>query len=223
MSTSMVRMALKYDTEIVSLLCVNGEWINPHSYAVGWINKLAVKAGIPFLFVGILTIPMILFPLIFYSALPAKLIYVLGKRYSPGKLAGGKPWEEITEEEIAAIRDQIQKEVQEEMDEAVKAYGQQPYRWRDLFSNLFKNARHLPYPTPIGWPAVFTEFNRLYHPDKPAPSRVTRGWFRFWRIVWKSPMVLAYFIPILGWIPVLIKGMKGRRIVKPWKPRRRSR
>jgi 1-acyl-sn-glycerol-3-phosphate acyltransferase len=220
-STSMVRMAIKYDTEIVSLLCVNGEWINPHSYSVGWINRLSVKAGIPFLFVGILTIPLILFPLIFYSALPAKLTYVLGRRYSPTKLAGGKAWEAMSEAEITSIRDHIQEQMQKEMDEAVEAYGKKPYRWRSLFSNLIKNARHLPYPTPIGWPAVFSEFYRLYDPEKPAPKGVTKGWFRFWRIVWKSPIVLAYFIPILGWIPVIRKGMKGRRIVKPWKPKSR--
>ncbi|MEZ4687425.1 MAG: 1-acyl-sn-glycerol-3-phosphate acyltransferase [Bacteroidia bacterium] len=218
-STSMVRMALKYDTDIVSLMCINGEWINPHAYSIGWINRLAVKVGIPFLFIGPLTLPMLLFPLVFYSALPANLTYVLGKRYSPKSLAGDKDWQSISQEEVIRVRDHIQSEMQQEMDLAVERFGQEPYRWRDLLSSLGKNLRHLPYPTPIGWPAVFTEFNRQYHPEKPEPSNVTHGWFRFWRIVWKNPIILAFFIPVLGWIPVLWKGLRGREVVKPWKPK----
>lgn len=217
-STSMIRMALKYNTEIVSLLCVNGEWINPHAYKVGWINRLVEKMGIPYLFIGPLTIPLILFPLIFYSALPSRLTYVLGKRYKPKEMLGNKAWDEISEDEIKQVRDEIQQGMQAEMDIAVEQHGKSPYHMKSLLKALWKNIRKFPYTTPIGWPMVFAEFDRLYHPDAPVPKDVTKGFMRFWRIIIKNPIVIAYFFPLLGWIPVIWKGMRGRKVVKPWKP-----
>ncbi|MFK7971488.1 MAG: 1-acyl-sn-glycerol-3-phosphate acyltransferase [Bacteroidia bacterium] len=217
-STSMIRMALKYDTDIISLLCVNGEYINAHAYKVKWINKMVSKIGIPYLFIGPLTIPLILFPLIFYAALPAQLNYVLGKRYHPRKMLSGKAWEDISEEEIRSVRDQIQAGFQSEMNAAVEAYGQKPFAIKSLLRNLARHIGRFPYTTPIGWPAVFTEFDRLYHPDAPAPKDVTKGFMRFWRIILRNPIVLAYFLPIIGWIPVIWLGLRGRKEVKAWKP-----
>ncbi len=214
-STSMVRMALKYETDIISLLCVNGEYINPHAYRIKWINRMVNKIGVPFLFIGPLTIPMILFPLIFYSALPAKLIYVVGKRYKPAEMLD-KEGEEISTEDISHLRDQIQQGMQEELDAYVKEHGHSPYKVKELLKNLLKHWRDLPYTTPIGWPALFTEFDRRYHKEGKAPQGVIRGWFRFWRIVIRNPIVLAYFLPVVGWIPIVYRGIRGRKKVKAW-------
>jgi 1-acyl-sn-glycerol-3-phosphate acyltransferase len=215
-STSMIRMALKYKTDIVSLLCVNGEYINPHAYRVKWINRLVNKMGIPFLFIGPLTIPMILFPLVFYSALPSKLTYVVGKRYRPSDMTD-KDWEELDIEDFKRIRDQVQQGMQEELNNHVKAYGESPYNMKELWRSLWKHGRDLPYTTPIGWPALFTEFDRRYRKEGKAPHGVIRGWFRFWRIVIRNPIVICYFLPLIGWIPITIKGLLGRRTVKAWK------
>jgi 1-acyl-sn-glycerol-3-phosphate acyltransferase len=214
-STSMIRMALKYETDIISLLCVNGEYINPHAYRVKWINDLVNKMGIPFLFIGPLTIPMLLFPLIFYSALPSKLTYVVGKRYRPSTMTD-KSWDELETEDFSRIRDQIQQGMQEELNSHVEVYGKKPYDMKELLRSLLKHGRDLPYTTPIGWPALFTEFDRRYKKEGKAPQGVIRGWFRFWRIVIKNPIILAYFIPLIGWIPITIKGLMGRKIVKSW-------
>jgi hypothetical protein len=212
----MIRMALKYKTDIVSLLCVNGEYINPHAYRVKWINRLVNKMGIPFLFIGPLTIPMILFPLVFYSALPSKLTYVVGKRYRPSDMTD-KDWEELDIEDFKRIRDQVQQGMQEELNNHVKAYGESPYNMKELWRSLWKHGRDLPYTTPIGWPALFTEFDRRYRKEGKAPHGVIRGWFRFWRIVIRNPIVICYFLPLIGWIPITIKGLLGRRTVKAWK------
>lgn len=215
-STSMIRMALKYETDIISVLCVNGEYINPHAYRVKWINQLVNKIGVPFLFIGPLTIPMILFPLIFYSALPSKLTYVVGKRYRPSEMTD-KPWEELGIDDFREIRDHVQQGMQEELDNHVKDYGEYPYNMKELWRSLWKHRRDLPYTTPIGWPALFTEFDRRYKKEGKAPHGVIRGWFRFWKIVIRNPIVLAYFLPLIGWIPITIKGLMGRKAVKPWK------
>ncbi|MEM9986420.1 MAG: hypothetical protein AAF804_15105, partial [Bacteroidota bacterium] len=82
--------------------------------------------------------------------------------------------------------------------------------------NLRKHWRSLPYWTPIGWPHLFTEYDRRYYSEAEPPHGVVKGWFKFWRIIWNNPMVLAYFIPVFGWIPIIWKGMRGRRKVQAW-------
>ena len=85
-----------------------------------------------------------------------------------------------------------------------------------LLKTIFKEWRSLPYWTPLGWPALFSEYDRRYYQDRELPSRITRGLFRFWYIIWKNPIVIAYFIPILGWVPILLRGLLGRKRVRSW-------
>ncbi len=214
-STSIVRMAFKYETDIVSAFCINGEYINPYAYSSRRLNKLFNLIGIPFMPIGLLTVLMIFQPWLFYAALPAKLTYVRGKRYKVYEMID-KPFEEVSLKELRAIRDQLQAEMQAEMDAAVKAYGKKPYRLGEFFRAVGKNIRQFPYFTPIGWPALFTEFNRLYFKKNKPPHNITKGWFRFLRIIWHNPIVIAYFLPVIGWIPIIAKGITGRRKVKPW-------
>ncbi|GAB4413494.1 MAG: hypothetical protein OHK0039_20450 [Bacteroidia bacterium] len=215
-STSMIRMAIKHRTDIIGISCVNGEYINPYSYASRRINKLINKLGIPYLPVAVHT-PLLLFlPWMFYYALPAKLTYVRGNTYKPYEMAGGRSLEELTVEEVRRIRDDIQADMQAQLTQSVAQYGQKPYDWREFGRSLRQHWRKLPYWTPIGWPALFTEFERRYQRETPPPKDVTQGWFRFWRIVARNPIILAYYVPILGWIPLLYKGLRDRRKVRPW-------
>ena len=215
-STSIVRMAIKYKTDIVSCLCINGEYINPYSYSWRPIDRLVQKIGIPFLPISVLTILILVQPWMFYYAWPARLTYLLGKRYSPADMAGGRALEDLSPEEIAGIRDQVQAAMQAELDEGVRKYGKHPYQWGDFFRSLIKNWRELPYGIPPGWPDLFPKYDRRYYKDKELPTRITRGWFTFWKIVWRNPIILAYFIPVLGWIPLAWRGLRGRQKVRAW-------
>lgn len=214
-STSIIRMALKYRTDIVGISCINGEFINPFSYTSRRLNKLVNKIGVPYLPVALQTPLLLIQPWLFYYAFPAKLTYIKGNRYNPTEMLGNKPWEEITELEIQRIRDEVQADMQKQLDENVVKYGKKPYRWKEVVRNLFRHGRDLPYWTPIGWPALFTEFDRRSRLEE-SPKGVIRGWFQFWRIVLRNPIVLAYFVPVIGWIPILYKGLRGRREVIPW-------
>lgn len=214
-STSMIRMAIKYKTDIVGISCINGEYINPLSFTSKRLNKLVNKIGIPYLPVALQTPLLLVQPWLFYYAFPAKLTYILGNRYKPYEMVGNKDWEDITEDEFRSIRDQVQQDMQNQLERGVAEYGKKPYRWREVLRNLLRHGRDLPYWTPIGWPALFTEFDRRSRTGE-SPKGVIRGWFQFWRIVFKNPIVIAYFIPVLGWIPILRKGLKGRKEVIPW-------
>lgn len=215
-STSMIRMAIKYRTEIVGVSCINGEYINPWSYSWKWLDKQINKIGIPYLPVALQTPLLLIQPWTFYYAFPAQLTYVRGQRFSPWELAGSKAWEAVTEADILRVRDEVQQGMQADLDQAVATYGKKPFHWKSFFKNLRKYWRDLPYWTPMGWPALFAEYERRYHEEQELPTHITRGWFKFWRIVWKNPITLAYFVPVLGWIPIMIKGMRGRKKVAPW-------
>ena len=103
--------------------------------------------------------------------------------------------------------------MQGELDAAVQAHGQQPYRWRELWQRIKENRRYFPFFLPFAWPAIFTEFERRFvkngernfdmHLERPGA---------FWKMAWRNPLVLAYFIPLLGWIPLAIKGYRGHRL-----------
>lgn len=214
-STSMIRMALKYRTDIVGVSCINGEYINPYSYSWKPLDKFVQKLGIPFFPLAFHTLALLIQPWTFYYAWPAKLTYVRGKRYKPYEMTD-MTWEEMTQDEIRRLRDVIQADMQAEIDKNVETYGSKPFNWKELWQNIRTYWRELPYWTPIGWPALFTEYDRLYQQHDHRPEGVTKGYFRFWRIVLRNPIVLAYYIPVLGWIPLLIRGYRGRRKVASW-------
>ncbi|MEJ7660997.1 MAG: hypothetical protein WKG07_15950 [Hymenobacter sp.] len=44
--------------------------------------------------------------------------------------------------------------MQTELDAAVLAHGQHPYRWRELWQRMKENRRFFPFFLPFAWPAV---------------------------------------------------------------------
>ncbi|MEL6842589.1 MAG: 1-acyl-sn-glycerol-3-phosphate acyltransferase, partial [Bacteroidota bacterium] len=215
-STSMIRMAIKHKTDIVGISCVNGEYINPYSYSWKWLDRQVNKLGIPYLPVALQTPMLLLQPWTFYYAWPAKLTYVRGNRYSPSEMVSGRELNEVSQEEVAAVRDQIQEDMQKHLNQNVAQFGKKPFNMKELWQTLKSQWRSLPYWTPIGWPSLFSEYNRRYQRGAKPPKGITRGWLRFWKIIWHNPIIFAYFIPVIGWIPILYKGMRDRRKVDMW-------
>ena len=208
MATSFVRMSLKYKTDVIPLYTVNGEYINPYHYTLPSIDKLINKIGIPFLPLGWLTILLLLQPWLFYYAMPAKLYFVRGKRISPYKMLAEKPYREYTQEEIEFVRNRIHEMMQKELIEAEHQYGGKPYRWKSFFNIIKNNFSALPFLLPTGWPLLFSEFNRKYKKYGPKGFHLKLTWSNLLVFLLKNPFVFFYFIPILGWIPIMIKGYK---------------
>ena len=212
LATSMVRLSLQHGTDIIPFYTINAEYLNPYAYSWDGINNLVKKIGIPFLPLTLLLVLVIIQPWAFYLAFPAKLIFVLGKRIRPSDFTD-KTVDELTREEYLDLSEQIREKMQAEMDVAVHNYGQNPYRWGELWQRIKENRRFFPFFLPFAWPALFTEFERRYvkngerkfdlQLDKPG------AW---WRMLWRNPITLAYFIPVLGWIPLAIKGYRGNKL-----------
>ena len=212
-STSFIRMSLKHKTDIVPYATVNGEFINPHTYSIDWINKLSQKVGIPYIPIGPLTLMLLIQPWFFYSALPARLTYVKGKRIQPYKMLN-KPFSEITEVEIKEVRDKVQAQMQQELDDAVVKFGKRPYSTQKFVSNSFKNITMLNYWAPPGWVVLFTEHDRLYRQRNGKPFTMKVKFLSGLSYFAKNPFTLTFFIPFLGLIPMIIRGYKGNTIHK---------
>ncbi|MFQ5585116.1 MAG: hypothetical protein ACE5GL_11830, partial [Calditrichia bacterium] len=207
-ATSFIRLSLKYQTDIIPVATVNGEYINPYNFRWEGLNKISQKFGIPFIPVGFMTLLLPFQPWLFYFGFPANLTYVLGKRIKPYQIID-KPFEEITEEEIRWLTGKVREQMQQELDEAVEKYGKKPYNVKHLLSTWFKNKQKFPFFIPSFWPSLFWEFERLHVQRKEKYFKI--NFLSGIRAFFKNPITIAFFIPILGWIPILIRGMRGRK------------
>ncbi|OGX91187.1 hypothetical protein [Hymenobacter coccineus] len=212
LATSMIRLALEHGTDIVPFYTVNAEYLNPYAYTIGWIDRLVKKIGIPFLPLTVLLLLVLVQPWAFYLALPAKLTFVMGSRIRPTELTAKAPGE-LTRPEYEALGEQVRARMQAELDAAVAAHGQHPYQWRELWQRMKENRRFFPFFLPFAWPAAFAEFERRFvtNGERGFKMRLDAPG-AFWKMLWRNPLVLAYFIPLLGWIPLAIRGYRNNKL-----------
>jgi 1-acyl-sn-glycerol-3-phosphate acyltransferase len=209
-SSSFITLSIKYQTDIIPILTVNGEFINPLAYKSAWINKLVNKIGVPYLPLGPVSALMPFQPWIFYSALPAKLTYILGERISPHTMTD-KSIDEISYEEIVDIKEKVRTEMQRQLSEAVLVYGNSPYEMKEFISLNLKHIRKFPYYFPFGWPLLFSEFQRAWKKRQGKKVHLKLGFLSSLRIMFTQPFNIWYFIPLIGWIPILMKGITIRK------------
>jgi 1-acyl-sn-glycerol-3-phosphate acyltransferase len=206
-ATSFIRMSLKFKTDIIPFATVNGEYINPYAYHSETVNKLANRIGIPFLPIGLMTVLIPFQPWLFYFGFPAKLTYVMGKRIKPYEMVD-KPVDAIGEGEVRHLTEVVRQQMQRELHEAVQQYGKKPYAAREFVGVCNKNLKRFPYFLPFFWPSLFAEWER----------RCLAGDGEDWelnlrsgvRAFFKRPLSFAFFLPILGWIPILWRGYNNK-------------
>ncbi|WP_157541649.1 lysophospholipid acyltransferase family protein [Hymenobacter aerophilus] len=212
LATSIVRLGIEHRTDIIPFYTINGEYLNPYTYSWEWVNRLSKKIGIPFIPVGPVLLLVLLQPWFFYMAFPAKLTFVLGTRVKPYELTDKTP-ADLTRDDYRALSEQLRARMQPELDAAVAKYGQHPYRWRELWQRIKTNWRYFPFFLPWAWPALFQEFERQYiragRRDFDLDLRTPGA---YWRMLWRNPFTISFFIPLLGWIPIAIRGYKNHRI-----------
>ncbi|SNR61858.1 MULTISPECIES: hypothetical protein [Hymenobacter] len=212
LATSTVRLGIQHRTDIIPFYTINGEYLNPYTYSWDWVNRLSKKIGIPFIPVGPILLLVLLQPWFFYMAFPAKLTFVLGTRIRPYELTT-KPVAELTRPDYEELSNQVRARMQTELDAAVQQYGRQPYRWPELWQRIKENWRFFPFFLPWSWPALFQEFERRYvRNGHRAFDLDLRRPGAYWRMIWRNPFTLTFFIPVLGWIPIAIRGYKGHRL-----------
>lgn len=210
-SSSFIRMSLKHKTDVIPVATVNAEYINPYSYRSKIIDKIVRKIGIPNLPVGLITILVVFQPWAFYFAFPANLTYVRGKRIKPYEMTD-KNFEDLTKEELRVITEKVRAEMQSQLTEAVAKYGQSPYKWGELFKAQLKNISKFWYFSPPFWPFLFSEHERQFKRFKKdeTPVNMDFGFFGFLLVLVRHAFSFFYFLPIIGWIPLFIRGYSKR-------------
>lgn len=209
LATSFVRMAIKYKTDIVPILTINGEYVNPYAYSSSWLNALTSKIGIPYLPIGLTSLLLPFCPWMFYFALPARLTFVKCQRIRIADLVE-KDYENLSENEIKAIRDKVAEQMQMDLNQAVKQHGRQPFQWKSFLQSCRKNRKHLLFMFPFGWPLLFSEFGRQWKRYQKTGQKVDIN-INFWSPILfliRNPFSIFFYLPILGWLPILIKGYK---------------
>lgn len=212
-ATSFIRLSLKYKTDIVPFATVNAEYVHPFSLSFPWLNRLVQKIGIPFLPISPITLFILLQPWVFYLSFPAKMTYVRGRRIKPYELVD-KPYEDLTEDDIESIRDKVKESMQQDLNEAVKQYGKKPYNWGEFFKAAWQNKQHFPYYLPFMWAFLFVEFERQWFKQTVRDGKevkVELTWFTWLKYLIKNPIIICYFIPIVGWIPLGYRGYTQRK------------
>ena len=206
-STSVVRMALKYKTDIVHFASINGEYVHPFAYRSEWLNRVGKRLlGLPFLPFTVLLPLILLQPWVFYMAFPANLTFVKKSRIRWQDLQGQEQQpatEPLSERVIHDIRDKLQGQLQAELEEAEEMYGRQPFGWGSFWRQLKRNYKSFPLWLPVGWPLLFWEFERRYESKDPVQINEPLTGLSIFRIISRRPWLLAYYIPVIGWIPIL--------------------
>ncbi len=202
-STSVVRMALKYQTDLIHFATVNGEYIHPFAYRSEWLNRVGKRLlGIPFLPLTALLPFILLQPWVFYLAFPANLTFVRKSRIRWQELSQ-EPFDSLDETSILAIRDRVQDQMQRELTEAENTYGKSPFGWASFWRQLRRHWKLLPIFLPIGWPLLFWEFQRQFVQDPDPDKKLELRPSSLFAILWRQPWLIAYYLPIVGWIPIL--------------------
>ena len=123
----------------------------------------------------------------------------------------GKTIDELGYDEMVSIKEQVKKKMQDDLNEAVKRYGSSPYKMKEFFAVNLRNIRKFPYNFPFGWTLIFSEFKRVWkkNPGKEVDLRL--GFLSTLRILLTRPFNFWFYIPIIGWIPILFKGLSIRK------------
>jgi len=201
--TSFLRLAARHEVPIYPISVVNGEWIMPFHFSWKPIDSLMERLfHVPFLPLpaGVLAI---LFPWMWYLALPAHLTFVVGDRIDARALLRDLGTSDYTDPDRPVLdraAHRVRRRMQAQLDADVKTYGARPYDWRSLWAALRAARGRLARVLPTGWTMSFVRAERdQYRP--PARNRL--------HAVLRDFDLVAFYLP-LGW-PLLSLARALRR------------
>ena len=201
--TSFVRLAARHDVPVYPVSVVNAEWVMPFHVTFPPLDRTLQRYfHVPFLPLpaGILAV---IFPWMWYLALPAQMTFVVGDPIDMRKLLhdlGAPEHEEPDRRTLERAAAHVRKTMQTDLDRHVAAHGRRPYDWRSLVTALRAARGRLRCVLPTGWPVAFVRNERDHHR---APARSRRHAFV------RDADLIAFYLP-LGW-PLLSLFRRLRR------------
>src|SRR5262249_22425498 len=183
-STSYVIMAARHAAPVYPVYIVNAEWVIPFCTTWKPVDRLVQKLfHVPFL--PLPAAPLgILFPFLWYLALPARMVFVVVEPIDMrrGVVAAGRTDSENPDGEIVRqVANQVRDECQQELDRHVQRYGRWPYQARSFFRALREAGRRWWQLLPCGWPWIFVRHDRDRR--RPPARNWLHGGLRGWDLL----------------------------------------
>jgi 1-acyl-sn-glycerol-3-phosphate acyltransferase len=202
--TSFVRMSIRYKSDVIPFYTVNGEFNNPLAYNVKPLTKFVRKFGMPFFPLGPVIFLALFQPWIFYVSLPSKLTFVMGKPIKVYEMVENKPYEDFTQRELKLTAEEIRRKMQKELSFYKDRYGGKFYDVPGLLKSMWKNRRLFFRYFPAFWPLTMTYFDVNYD-GKIGVESLKFSIKKCIKTILKRPVVLAMYLPVLGWIIIAVR------------------
>ncbi|MFQ5350527.1 MAG: 1-acyl-sn-glycerol-3-phosphate acyltransferase [Thermoanaerobaculia bacterium] len=203
-ASSFVTLATRHRAPVVPVYVINAEWVIPFGVMLKPLDRLMQR----FFRVPFLPLPAgplaVVFPFLWYLALPARMIFVIGKPIdvvARARAAGISDLDNPDRERIRRVTDGIRDDMQERLTALVERYGRWPYQLRSLWREMRRRRWQCLTLGPWAWVWSFSRLDRD-HRRPPARNRL-HAFLRDWDL-------LLYYLP-LGW-PLLAL---ARRLRKP--------
>jgi 1-acyl-sn-glycerol-3-phosphate acyltransferase len=204
-STSFIILAARHGAPVFPVHVINAEWVIPFNFTLPPVDHVMQGLfGVPFLPLpgGVAAIT---FPWVWYFALPARMIFVIGRPVDVKALVreeGVTDLERPDRARMKRIAERLRRIWQADLDRNVQRYGRRPYQSRSLVRTLGRGRRRgtLRRTLPTNWAYLF---NRLDRDERRPPARgplhaILRDWD-----------LLGFYLP-LGW-PLLSLARTFRR------------
>ena len=134
----------------------------------------------------------------------------MGKRIKAYEMID-KEYNDITPKEFRELSEKVRLIAQQELTEQKNKYGKRPYKFGELIKVLLKNIKQFPWFFFMTWCLTMNEFDWQYNKNKNKPFKFNKNIFRIISILFKRPITIAFFIPVLGWVPIFIKSFLDRK------------
>ncbi|HTQ80409.1 MAG TPA: 1-acyl-sn-glycerol-3-phosphate acyltransferase [Thermoanaerobaculia bacterium] len=202
-STSYVIMAARHEAPVYPIYIINAEWVIPFCFTAPPVDKLVQKLlHVPFL--PLPAAPLgILFPFLWYLALPARMVFVVGEPIDMRErlaAAGETDFQNPDRTRARHVANAVRDDCQNELDRYVERYGRWPYQARSFLRELRKAGRHWWKMLPLGWPWIFVRHER--NRRRPRAKNWLHNLLRDWD--------LTFFYLPLGW-PLLTLARRFRK------------
>ncbi len=204
-STSFVILAARHRAPVFPVYIVNAEWVIPFCSSLKPVDRVMQKLfRVPFLPLPAAPLALLL-PFLWYLALPAKMVFVVGEPIDMEDLLRKAGVTDLDDPDRALLRkvaDQVRDRCQKELDVHVERWGNKPYDAGSLTRELRDalSRRRFWKSIPPGWPGSFVRFDRDLR--RPPARNALHALLRDWD-------VLGFYLP-LGW-PLLNLARKLRR------------
>lgn len=165
-SNSFLRMAHKFDAELIPIYTINAEFLHPFAYKNERLNRFVQKLGLPFLPVSPLVPLAGIYPWMYYFSLPAKIHFIFGDPINAEDIFSDHSLDSHSRGDFIQSRNRLQSEFQSKLSNLVDTFGKDPYLLSELWESYSKDPKQLLHLLPFNWPIVITGIIREFESSK---------------------------------------------------------